>query len=246
MGTPGHAKASIIYFDGLRLSRIVSKATQEFKVPGVDVTPIEPADGWGAFVQGKLGGVGSASGFLDIDDDGWDEIAFAALTDGEHLFTRLPVGGAASAIAYLVKEIAVGEPRAYDQGGVAMLDWSGQVTGPVSRGKVLTPSTTVTTTGPQSGINLGTTTSTQVLVAHILLLSVTGAGSVTVTIQESSDNGSGDAYAAISGMAATLTTAGSAARVTFTGATETWKRSNATAFSGFTNATILVAIGTAA
>lgn len=230
----------------MRLSRIVSKATQEFKVPGVDVTPIEPSDGWESFVQGKIGGTGSASGFLDIDDNGWDELAFAALTDGEHLFTRLPVGLAASAIAYLVKEIAVGEPRAYDQGGVAMLDWSGQVTGPVSRGKVLTTSTTVTATGAQSGINLGTTTSTQTLVAHILLLAVTGTGSVTIAVQESSDNGSGDAYATISGMSATLTTAGSAARVTFTGATDAWKRSNVTAFSGFTNATILVAVGTAA
>lgn len=247
MATPGHSKASIIYYDGFRLSQIVSKAAMEFKVPGVDVTPIEPSDGWDAFVQGKLGSVSSCSGFMDIDATGWDKKAFDSFTDGVHQFTRLPVGGTAGSIAYLTNEISVGQPRAYDQANVVMLDWAGQATGPISRGSVLTASTTVTGTGAQAGRNIGTTTSTQTLVAHILLLAVSGSGSLTVEIQESSDNGSGDAYSSLSGMSATLTTVGTSARVTFTGtATETWKRSNVTAFSGFTNATILVAIGTAA
>ena len=245
MPTPGHSKAAIIYFDAFRLSQIVMKAGQEIKAPPVSVTPIEPASGWEEHVPGKVGGGSSCSGVLDVDATGWDKKAFDALTDGAHLFTRLPVGGAAGGVAYLTKEIAIGEPRAFDQAQVVMLDWSGQMTEAVARGQVLTPSTLVSATGPQTGRNVGTTASTQTLVAHVLLLAVTGPGSVTVAIQESSDNGAGDAYATVSGMSAALTSAGQAARLTFTGATETWKRSNITALT-FTNATLLVAIGTAA
>lgn len=244
MTTLAHGKSSVILFDGFRLSQIVSKASMDLKAGSANVTALE--DAAEAHLQGKLGGTVSAGGFLDVAVGGWDTLAQSSLTDGDHVLTLNPQGITAGYVSWLLYGHSVGSPKAFDVNNAVMLDWAGQLTGPIARGQVLTAATAATATGAQAGRNVGTTTSTQTLVAHIILLSVSGSGSVTVAVQESSDDGSGDAYATVSGMSATLTTAGSAARVTFTGATETWKRSNVTAFSGFTSATILVAIGTAA
>lgn len=241
---PGHGKASVHFFDAFRLSQIINKAKIDFKTGMANVTALE--DVAEVFVQGKLGGTISAGGFLDVAVGGWDTLANTSLTDGNHVLTTHPEGIAAGALAYLLYGHTTGAPQDYDQGGAVMLDWAGQLTGPIARGQVLTTATAATATGAQAGRNVGTTTSTQTLVAHVLLLAASGTGSLTVVTQESSDNGAGDAYATISGMTSTLTAVGQAFRQTFTGATETWKRSNVTAFSGFTSATILVAIGTAA
>lgn len=244
MATPGHGKNSVVFFDAFRLSQIVSKAKMDLKAAAANITALE--DAAEAHLQGTLGGTVSASGFMDVAVGGWDSLAKTSLTDGNHVLSIFPTGITASSPAWLLYGFTVGDADAYDMGNAIMLDWAGQLTGPIARGKVLTAATTVTGTGAQSGINIGTTTSSQTTVVHVLLTAVTGSGSLTLVTQESSDNGSGDAYATISGMTSTLTAAGQAARQTFTGATEAWKRTNVTAFSGFTNATVLVAIGTAA
>ena len=243
MATPGHGKATVTFFDGFRLSLVVSKGSQEIAVPQAEYTTLE--DPALQFLQGVPGIKSQWSGFLDIEDDGWDETAFASLSNGIHYLTTCPVGIAAGAIAYLSAQQNLAQPRPFDRQQVAMLDWNGQGTGAFSRGAVLTTATAVTGTGPQAGRNVGVTTSTQTLIAHVLLLAASGAGSVTTAIQESSDNGAGDAYGTISGMSGALTAVGQAARLTFTGATETWKRTNVTALSGFTSATLLVALGIA-
>ena len=242
--TIGHGKNSVVFFDAFRLSQIISKAKMDLKVGSANVTALE--DAADAYLQGKLGGTVSATGFLGGVADGWDALANTSLTDSSHVLTLAPTGITASSPAWLLYGFTVGTPQSYDVNDAVMLDWAGQLTGPIARGKVLTAATTVTGTGAQTGINIGTTTSSQTTVVHVLLTAVTGSGSLTIVTQESSDNGSGDAYATISGMTSTLTTAGSASRQTFTGVTEAWKRTNVTAFSGFTNATVLVAIGTAA
>lgn len=244
MTTPVHSKATVIYHDGFRLSTIVSKASQEVSVTEAEYTALE--DAAGMFAQGKPSGKVSATGFLDITETtGWDTRALAAQTDGIHLWTCYPAGTVALQPAYLFRYQVTSQPRTFDQAQVAMIDNQGTITGAMSRGVSLLAPVAVTGTGATTGQNLGVTASTDRFIAHVMLQAVSGTGSITVEIEESSDDGSGDAYATISGMSGTLTTVGTATRLSFTGATEAWKRVNVTAFSGFTSVTIAVAVGTA-
>lgn len=111
--------------------------------------------------------------------------------------------------------------------------------GPISRGLVLR-NATVTGTGNGTGRNQGTTSATQTYQAIVRVISGTFT-SFTLQIQQSSDDGSGDAYSLITGMTVTPNAAG-VTRLTFTGATEAWKRASITAWNG-TNAVILVTGG---
>ena len=86
------------------------------------------------------------------------------------------------------------------------------------------------------------TTAGEVFVATIRLVEVAGSfGTVTIALQESSDNGA-DAYATISGMTATFTSLG-VARVYTTSATEAYKKLNVTTLTTLTSATFHVTIG---
>lgn len=244
MATAGHGKAARIYYDGYSLTQYVSKASQEVSASEAEYTSIE--DTSGVYLQGKITGKVSADGFLDVTaTTGFDATMYAALVNGEHYWTAMPTGTAALAIAYMAKFNVTSQARPYDQADVIRLNVAGTITDSISRGKVLLTPTAATTTGGLTGQNVGTSASTDEVVAHVLLVAASGSGSVTVAIQESSDNGAGDAYATISGMSGSLTAVGQATRLTFSGATETWKRPNVTALSGFTSVTLLVTIGQA-
>jgi hypothetical protein len=80
-------------------------------------------------------------------------------------------------------------------------------------------------------------------VAVLHCTSVTGSGTIDVKLQESSDNGSGDAWADISGAAFTQVAAIGSERITWSGATEQYVRAVIT-ISGFSAATIFVAART--
>jgi hypothetical protein len=62
-----------------------------------------------------------------------------------------------------------------------------------------------------------------------------------MAVQESSNDGAGDAYANISGLSSTLTSNYSAQRLVVSTATEAWKRINVSAFSG-TSIVMLVSV----
>ena len=62
-------------------------------------------------------------------------------------------------IAYETQEFNTGASRAYDQAGIGMLNWSGQVSDGFYRGSVLLPETAATATGVVgSALNFGATT----------------------------------------------------------------------------------------
>ena len=89
---------------------------------------------------------------------------------------------------------------------------------------------------------MGASTAGQTFAVVYRILAVSGAGSITLRVQESANDGAPDAYADITGLTETFTAVG-AVRDTVTIATEAWKRLSVQAFSGFTSVTILVTAG---
>ena len=102
---------------------------------------------------------------------------------------------------------------------------------------------TETGAGQSTGRNQGVTTSPEEYQVVFHLLAFTGTD-ITIKVQESQNDGGGDAYADISGLTSGALTGIGVVRVSVTASTEAWKRLD---FSGtFSSATILVTGGTVA
>jgi hypothetical protein len=71
----------------------------------------------------------------------------------------------------------------------------------LNRGLALHVNQTFTTTGAQTGQNVGANAATDTWIAVVRVKSVAGAGSITFSFNESTDNGSTDAYAQITSTA---------------------------------------------
>lgn len=245
MATPKHGKYIRNYFDNYRVSNWVSAGNVDFSRDAAEITPLE--EEFKQSLPGKVGAASAINGFLDVADDGFDEVDFVdILAPTTHYVCRTFFAGTSQAqgdIAYETQEFNTGNSRAYDVANVAMLNWGGQVTGGFYRGAVLLPETAGTATGViGSALNFGATTAGERFVATIRLVAKAGTfGSVTIALQESSDNGA-DAYATISGMTATFTALG-VARVSTTSATEAYKKLNITGLTTLTSVTFHVTIG---
>ena len=258
MATVAHAKNARIYYDHLKVGEFANSFELAFTQDAAETTAFE--DAGKTFKPGKYGHTGSFAGFLDLADNGFDELEFADLVDGEHLILRCPQGTTLGYPAYETSEISTGTSRAADIGNVVLINWSGQGTDRAVRGAVLTSGEqAITTTGNTTGVNVGAATSTQTVVITCRVLAVSGTGSISLKPQGSSDDAAGDPYANITGWTlsevdpgtnvnigtadtATFTGIG-VARFTRTGATEAWLRINVSAFSTFTSVTLLVTAG---
>lgn len=200
MATPGHSKAARFYFDGYRVSQTVSGGDLTFATDAVEVTPIEGDDK--DFLQGKTTGTCSLNGFVDTTDDGWDEQEFATINDGGHNITICPVGTTGGSIAYVTRQFSTGDSRAYDQANAVLLNWSGQVedTEDFGRGTVLTTGEwTATGADQDAGDEVGAATTANTTIINVHCTAFSGFTDVDVQIEESSDDGSGDAYAQVTG-----------------------------------------------
>lgn len=265
MATAVHSKAMRAYFDHFRVSQTISTRGKEYGADAAEVPVIEGE--YKTFLQGKAGsGASSLNGPADITaTTGWDTLDFEALTNGIHYVADMPNGNAVGQIAYENRELATADAHAYDQGGVFMLNWSGQGTGKFMRGQVLTQGEQViTTTGLLTGRNIGAATTAIDRIIVVRCVAVSGTGTFTLQFFESSDDAAADAYAKITGWTSekpngaggTNVNIGTADQVTFTGtgvaflmaskAIEAWTNINVTAFSGFTDATIVATVGNAA
>lgn len=246
MATAKHSKHTRTYFDQHRVSRWASATAADWSRDAAEYTPLE--EEYKQFLPGKTGATSSINGFIDVDTvTGFDIVQYTdVITPGTHYICRTHFAGTSATAGDTVietQEFNTGASRAYDQGGIGMLNWSGQVTGGYYRGSLLLPETAATATGVVgSALNFGATTSGERFVATIRLVEVAGSfGTVTIALQESSDNGA-DAYATISGMTATFTSLG-VARVSTTSATEAYKKLNVTTLTTLTSATFHVTIG---
>lgn len=232
--------------DGFDMGSVASASSLSLATDTAETTTF--ADLAKTFLEGDTTFTGSFTAFMDTGTNNWDHVASSKVLtqdDDHYMCWEAPTAGAAHTQGNLVYEGVVrwtGQPREFSVSDAVMVNGDYQGTGRLSRG-VVDYTGTVTATGVKTGYNCGATSSGTTLVAVFRLLSVSGSGSVTLRINESSDNGAGDAYAAITGLTSgAMTAAGDKVRVTTTAATEAWKQIECTAYSGFTSVTVLVTV----
>lgn len=196
-------------------------------------------------VPGNRVAMASFAGFGLFGADDYEEELAARMQSGADVNRLTIFGNAANARAYEVLGPLGKASHAWK--AAEILGLSGEIPKgqSLSRGIALHVNQTFTATGAQTGRSHEVTVATtQTFVTTIRVKSVSGSGSVTFVVQESQNDGGGDAYANIAGPLSATFTAPGIQRLTTTGATELWKRINISAFSGFTNvvATITVAV----
>jgi hypothetical protein len=259
MATPKHGKVHRLYYDYIPVSAFANSDVLTITLDAAEYTAFE--DAAKVFKAGKYSGTSNFAGFLDVADGGFGDVQHADLADGNHWIGRLWNGTGIGSLAYETVEVSTGNSIAADVANVVAMTWNGQGAARLGRGCQLTAgAASITATGAQTGVNYGSVwqtvgaASTQVVTARVV--AVSGTGSISIQLEESTDDGSGDAYAQVTGWtstevdpgtnvnigtADTLTFTGiGAAKMTRTGAIEAWQRVNVTAYSTFTSVTLLV------
>lgn len=241
-----HGKTHAVYLDGLNLSALANQSSVSIDVDTAETTTF--ADTAKTFLEGDYGHTSSVTTFYDNTDDGWDELAFAAAVttrDDDHYLADVVGGATAGNVCYERIVRWTSQPRTFEIGSAIMIPLSFQGTDRIGRGKV-NYAGTVTATGQKTSQNYGATLSTATKYITYRVISVTGSGSVTLELEESSDNAAGDPFATVTGSSSGALTAVGVTRKTITAATEAYLRLSCTAFSGFTSVTVLVTVTTAA
>lgn len=198
---------------------------------------------------------GAISALNDYADDNWDEKLYGWIS-GNNTDVKTTIyaeGGSAGAGDRAWSVIGNIDSRS-DAATVTDINMlNANINGEhFARGLCLDYDLTISGTAAQTGRNVGTTAATETFVYIIHCTAFSGT-TFTVQVEESSDNGSGDAYAQITGT--TITAYGNAsagtddvtftgtgwAIITKTGATEAWKRTNVTAATMTSSAVTTVA-----
>lgn len=180
------------------------------------------------------------NGFFDGVALRWDDLLAGLLDNDDHYLGKCPEGSAENAVAYESIVALTGKPLSAQTAGATLLHLQSAGRGGVFRGLVLA---SMTTTGAENrtGRNMGVTTAPAEFAVVFRLLTFSGTN-ITISVQESSDNGSGDAYAAIAGLTSGALTAAGVVRASTVATTEAWKRVNIA--GTFTTALVLVTAGT--
>lgn len=233
------ANNSRIYLDEFNLSGslngITRRVTQEIPIASAF------SDAGPRRVVGNYDHEHSALGLFDGTAGEIDAIIHSLLDGSDHYLMETFGGGNAGDVCYDAV-VALGEkPLSAQLGGVQVLNFDAMGRGPEYRGLILGLKTS---TGAENltGVNQGTTTSGQVYAVTFRVISFTGTD-ITLTVEESSDNGSTDAFATISGLTSGSLSAAGVVRVTTTAATEAYKRVAITTSGGFSSAAIVVTAG---
>jgi len=233
--------ATRIYLDEFNLSGDLNSFTQNVNQETPVCTTF--ADAGPRRAVGNYDSDGSYIGFFEGDADDYDKIIDDLVESAaDHYVATCPGANAEGSVCYENTVMLTGKPISGETGGVVMLNWDVAGTGGIVRGLVLGNSVE-TGSGQSTGINQGTTTSPEEYQVVFRLVALTGSN-ITMKIQGSSDDGSGDAYGDISGLTSGSLSAAGVVRVSTTATTEAWKRID---FSGtFSSATIFVTAGSVA
>lgn len=184
-------------------------------------------------------------GLFDGDASSIDEIIHALLgSSADHYLTKMWGVSAEGGIAYDSIVELMNKPESAQLAGAVMLNWNTRGSGGVSRGNVLM-NATVTGAGNRSGVNQGAKLSGPAYRVIIRVLSLTGTN-IVLKVQQSSDDGGGDAYADIAGLTSGTLTGPGLVVVQTTAALEAYRRINISTPGGFTNAIALVTAGVVA
>jgi len=233
----GHGKNTVIWLDSTNMSGYANSISLSMNVDTVEVTTF--ADAAKVFLEGDYDFTIDLESFFDATDAGWDEVAFdAAITNGgtQNLMVAF-LGTTAGNPVYECQAKWTGQPRVATIGDAVKVNGSlqGTGTGGIARGEVILDAT-ITGTGAQTGQNIGAVASGTTSVVTYRVTSLTGT--ITMATEESSDDASGDAYAAVAAYASGSIAADGVTRKTSTGAIEAWRRVNVTAAP--TTAAVLV------
>ena len=185
----------------------------------------------------------SHTGFLEPVTLLSDEFLFDALTDADdHHLLQLFEGSAEGDIAYESVVRMNGQPRTADVGGAIALNFDAAGSNGVVRAPLL-GSKTSTGAEDLTGQSTGITTAGTIYAVTFRLIAFTGT-SIPMTVEESQNDGGGDAYALISGLTSGALTVPGVVRATTTAASELWKR---VSLAGtYSSAEIIVSAGTVA
>lgn len=236
MAKLGSSSARVL-FDELDLSGVVNQYTftinqETINVRGLNsLAPERVVDGYDWSLN--------YGAFGDFDDDAVDEVVTQQA--GPHYTALIPAGFTAANVAYFGPAELNAKPITGSTGAAIGLsiDLSGGEG--LTRG-VLLDTRTATGTVDATGQNLGATSAGETFVVQVHVV-VDDFSDLDIEIQESSDDGSGDAYAAISGFTQDDISAVGVYQFTTTSATEAYKRLSITGFTG-TSATLHVVAGT--
>jgi hypothetical protein len=113
----------------------------------------------------------------------------------------------------------------------------------IGRAMKLNEATAVTGTGALTGQNHMQAASGDIVFLVSRVIAVSGSGSITVALQESSDDGGGDAYATHTAGTAQTAVGAVVTAAAAGGTLGAWWRCNVTAFSGFSSVTLRTAVG---
>jgi hypothetical protein len=231
-----------IYWDENKVSGYLNQASLALTQELPDVTSFE--DAGPRVVAANYAYTADLAGFNDYVDNGLDEILDADWRDGaDHYLCISPLNTSGipteNTAAYEAAVKVATQPRTMQSGQASLIAWTVGGDSGLTRATVLR-SASITGNGNGTGLELGATTAGTTFMAVVRVISGTFT-SFDVNIQESSDDGSGDAYALISGMTVTPSAAG-VTYLSTTAATEAWKRVNIANWNG-TSAVILVTAG---
>lgn len=230
------ASSARILFDELDLSGYLNQFGQDINQPTINVrsfdslAPEKIVDGYDW--------TWNFGGFGDFDEGAIDEVVTRDQDD--HYCALIPPGYTAGNVAYFGPAKLESDSTSGSTGGAVAYSFTLSGDEGLSRG-VLLDTRTATGTVDATGQNLGATSAGDLFAVQIHVVSGTFSD-LDIEIQESSDNGSGDAYAAISGFTQSNISDVGVYRFTTTSATEAWKRVSITGFTG-TSATIHVVAG---
>lgn len=248
-----HSAQLRLYFDEVNISALANKWSRKIKVDTADVSNFG-GGGHKEYLEGMYDFTGDFTGFFDDTDDGWDEVAFARVMDGNDHYAGQVIAAtkaAAAAAGDTCWEDVVhwtDQPREFDIGSALILSGSLQGTGGTAKGLV-NYAGTVTATGAKSGADHGATTAPTVCVVTYRVLSVSGSGTLAIALEEC-DTDTPGSYAAVAALASGTITVNAGVcdtpvvRKTTAASTKRWKRINVTTFATITSATLLVTVTT--
>ena len=234
----GPAKSVAVYFDEFALSGYLN-ATDQTITPETPVTTCL-SDAGPRRLVGNYDVGHSDQGLMDTTDDSYDEQLFTAMGEaGDHYLTKMWAGSAEGALAYDSIVKISGSPRSAAVGGAVVLNFDSAGAGGIVRGVALR-SAVVTDAGNGTGQNTGATAAL-VEYAVIFRVLVFDGTNITLTVEQSTDDGDVDAYELITGLTSGELTDIGVVRASTVAATEAYKR--AVVAGTFTSATILITAG---
>lgn len=237
------AHGTRVYLDQYALSCYLNSSEQAIEQETPDVTSF--CDAGPRRVVGNYDYNHNDLGFFDGADDAGDEILHALLAnESDHYLTKLFGESSEGGVAYDSLVSLTRKPLSAQVGGAVLLNFESAGRGGIARGLTLA-NATVTGAGNRTGRNQGAKASGPSLRAIFRVLSFSGTN-IVLKIQESSDDGSGDAYADVAGLTSGTLTAAGVVVATTTAAVEAWRRVNISTPGGFTSALILVTLGVVA